>query len=138
MSEPTNKFYSCPMELTLDLLARKGKPSLLRHLSKGTASFAELNQKLPLSGKRMVNQVLRELERDGLVKKSVHFEAPVRVEYSLEEEGRRLGDILEAMSHFGRSYANDHQVDLLLSEEIADDLLSRSASEHSVVKVLRD
>ena len=127
-SERTNKFYSCAIELTLDLLSGKGKPALLRHLARGVTGAGELNRAMPLSGPRMMNLLLRELERDGLVDRSVQSEVPLRVEYTLREEGRRLAEMLEAMSRFGESYATQHQIELLSDEDPGEELRSRSAS----------
>lgn len=127
ISERTNKFYSCPIELTLDLLAGKGKPALLLHLAKGLTRVGDLNRAMPLSGPRMVKYLLRELERDGLVEHSVQSEVPPCVEYTLREEGRRLAEKLEAMSQFGEAYAARHQIELLSEEDTQVELRSQSA-----------
>lgn len=128
MSEPTNRFYSCPVELTLDLLAGKGKPSLLRHLAKGVTRSGDLERSMPLTGSRMIDLLLADLVRDGLVERTVQAEIPLRVEYMLKAEGRKLAEMLEAMAHFGERYASGHQIELLTEEETAEDqpILSRS------------
>ena len=48
----------------------------------------------------MLTLQLRELERDGLLARTVHAEVPPRVEYTLTEPARRLLPILESMGHW--------------------------------------
>jgi DNA-binding HxlR family transcriptional regulator len=42
----------------------------------------------------MLSQTLKELERDGLVLRKEYLEVPVRVEYALSEQARKLQPIL--------------------------------------------
>jgi DNA-binding HxlR family transcriptional regulator len=46
---------------------------------------------------------LRELERDGVVKRTVYPQVPPKVEYSLTEFGRSLIPVLIAMRDWGRA-----------------------------------
>ena len=49
----------------------------------------------------MLSRSLKELEADGLVLRQVFAEVPVRVEYSLTEDGSSLVPILNAMGEWG-------------------------------------
>ncbi|GAA2623227.1 helix-turn-helix domain-containing protein [Dactylosporangium fulvum] len=46
---------------------------------------------------RMLTKTLRDLERDGLVSRSVYAEVPPRVEYGLTPLGRTLVDTIDAL-----------------------------------------
>ena len=48
----------------------------------------------------MLTQQLRELERDGLIKRQAFPEVPPRVEYSMTELGLSLGPIYQAVHHW--------------------------------------
>jgi DNA-binding HxlR family transcriptional regulator len=51
--------------------------------------------------KKMLTQHLRELERDGIVRRKVYAEVPPHVEYSLTRHGESLKPILKLMSAWG-------------------------------------
>ena len=59
--------------------------------------FSELERAIPSVSQKMLIQQLRQLERDGLVRRIVHPEAPPRVEYGLSEWGQALCPALDAL-----------------------------------------
>ena len=52
----------------------------------------------------MLTQTLRELERDGVVSRTVFAEVPPRVEYRITEHGASLQPVLAAMCAWGRGH----------------------------------
>ncbi|MCU1418063.1 MAG: transcriptional regulator [Schumannella sp.] len=52
--------------------------------------FTELQRHIPGISQRMLTVTLRHLERDGLVRRTMHAEVPPRVEYELTSIGRTL------------------------------------------------
>jgi len=52
--------------------------------------FNELQRQIPDISKKMLIQTLRNLERDGLVERTVYQQVPPKTEYRLTEDGRRL------------------------------------------------
>lgn len=94
----------CPVEATLELIGGKWKGLVLYHLLKGTLRFSELRRLLPSVTQRMLTRQLRELERDGLLTRTVHAEVPPRVEYKLTERGESLGPVLLALREWGRAH----------------------------------
>jgi DNA-binding HxlR family transcriptional regulator len=76
-----------------DLLDRIGdKWSLLvvGTLKDGRMRFTELQRHIPGVSQRMLTLTLRQLERDGLLTRTVHAEVPPRVEYELTGMGTTL------------------------------------------------
>ncbi len=97
-----DKTYSSPMELTLEVVGGKWKSLLVYHLLDAPLRFSELRRQVPGITEKMLTQQLRELERDGIVSRTVFPEVPPRVEYVATEHGRTLKPVLEAMCHWGR------------------------------------
>jgi len=67
--------------LILDVLAEQGE---LR--------FTRIGREVPGISQKMLTQTLRQMERDGLVVRTVHPVIPPRVEYRLTDLGLTLGE----------------------------------------------
>jgi DNA-binding HxlR family transcriptional regulator len=59
-------------------------------LSRGSKRFNELRREIPSVSQRMLTLTLRNLERDGLVSRTVTPSIPPRVDYALTELGHSL------------------------------------------------
>ena len=57
-----------------------------------TCRFTELSRRVPGISQKMLTQTLRQMERDGLVHRTVHAVVPPKVEYRLTNLGRSLGE----------------------------------------------
>ena len=79
-----------PARQLLDLIADKWTPIILYCLSGGTRRFSELQHQIPDISKKMLIQVLRRLESDGIVIRKVYPVVPPKTEYSLTPLGRRI------------------------------------------------
>jgi DNA-binding HxlR family transcriptional regulator len=89
----------------LSLLASKWKVDVLYLLATGARRYSGLHRQLPVS-KKVLTETLRAMERDGLVRRRIFAEVPVRVEYSLTPLGWSLTEVLMTMfewasEHFG-------------------------------------
>jgi DNA-binding HxlR family transcriptional regulator len=92
----------CAVEVTVSLIGGKWKPIILFHIYTGSlVRFSEIKRKLPQVSDRMLTKQLKELESDGLIIRDVRSSFPLRVEYSLTDDGRSLVPILQAMSEWG-------------------------------------
>jgi DNA-binding HxlR family transcriptional regulator len=92
---------NCPVSATLHLIGGKYKALILWHLMDKVMRFSELRRLVPEATPKMLTQQLRELEKDGLVRRTVYPVVPPKVEYSLTEKGASLRPILEAMFDWG-------------------------------------
>lgn len=99
-----NQYDQCPVEATLDLIGGKWKGALLFRLSEQRRRFNELQRLLPKMTQRTLTNQLRELERDGLISRTVFPEVPPRVEYALTDLGRTLIPVLHAMKRWGEEH----------------------------------
>lgn len=74
----------------LDRIGDKWSLLVIVTLAEGTLRFTELQRHIPGISQRMLTLTVRQLERDGLVGRTVHAEVPPRVEYELTDTGRTL------------------------------------------------
>ncbi|MDD1686792.1 helix-turn-helix domain-containing protein [Methanoregula sp.] len=98
------KTYHCTVEAALDVIGGKWKPLILWHLGDDVLRFSELQRDLPGVNAKMLTKQLRELEEDGVIKRTVYPEVPPRVEYSITEFGKTLIPILQALCTWGAQY----------------------------------
>ena len=96
------------MELAVYLISGKWKCVILWNLANERLRFGEICRRFPNATQKVLTAQLRELERNGLVIRSVYPEVPLRVEYSLSELGKSLMPILKEINVWGESYL-DHE-----------------------------
>lgn len=95
----------CAVEASLAVIGGRWKGVILYWLLKsGKMRFGELRRKVPKCTQRMLTLQLRELEEDGLVKRTVYAEVPPRVEYELTAFGRSLEPVLIELREWGERY----------------------------------
>lgn len=98
----------CEMEVTLKMIGGKYKPLIIEYLIKeGTKRFNELMRYLSGISQRTLTTQLRELEQDGLIKRTVYAEIPPKVEYSITDKGKTLVPILDLMCEWGAKNMDD-------------------------------
>ena len=95
------KRYSCPVELTVDVVGGRWRTLILSHLKEGVHRYGELRRLIPGISEKMLTQRLRELEADGLVSRHDRGGSPPHVEYDLTGEGRSLAPVLQALYDWG-------------------------------------
>ncbi|MBL7259656.1 helix-turn-helix transcriptional regulator [Actinoplanes sp. LDG1-01] len=74
----------------LDQICNKWTLLVVATLERSRVRFTDLQHQIPGISQRMLTLTLRNLERDGLVSRTVHAEVPPRVEYELTPMGRSL------------------------------------------------
>jgi DNA-binding HxlR family transcriptional regulator len=86
------------VERALALLEGRWKLTILFQLFGGRVlRNSELERAIPGISQKMLNQQLRQLQRDGLVLRTVHPEVPPRVEYRLSAWGQALCPVLDGL-----------------------------------------
>jgi DNA-binding HxlR family transcriptional regulator/CheY-like chemotaxis protein len=101
--------YSCPVEVTLEVIGGKWKCVILWWLRRDGKRFGELKLLIPEITQKVLTQQLRELERDGLIRRETFREVPPRVEYSLTSYGETLRPITELMCEWGKTHKPEYQ-----------------------------
>ena len=83
-----------------ELIGRRWTGAILFILLKAPCRFATLRAAIPEITDRMLSERLQELEREGVVERTVVPEAPVRVEYALSRKGRELATAIDAIQQW--------------------------------------
>lgn len=80
----------CPTRLLLDRIADKWTVLLLTTLNAGPLRFNALKRRVEGVSQKMLSQTLRQMERDGLVTRTVEVGVPVSVTYDVTPLGASL------------------------------------------------
>ena len=92
----------CPVTPLLLMLQGKWKTRVLYTFCiHEKMRFGEIKRELPGITNTMLTTTLRELERDGLIRREQFNEIPPHVEYSFTEMGRDLLPVFYAMTNWG-------------------------------------
>ena len=97
-----DKVFHCAMDVTMHYIGGKWKAVVLWYLRKDKKRFGELKRHIPSITEKMLSLQLKQLVKDGIVKKKIFAEVPPKVEYSLTEHGKTLIPLLEEISKWGR------------------------------------
>jgi len=95
----------CPVRAALDVIRGRWKPSILFEIHSGPKRFSDLQSALPGITPQALSLQLRQLEADGVVARAVFAEeAPVRVVYSLTQDGQALSGVMDQLEQWGAAY----------------------------------
>ncbi|MFB7876580.1 winged helix-turn-helix transcriptional regulator [Nocardia sp. NPDC056064] len=100
---------ACPARQLLDRIGDKWVSLTVNALAEGPLRYSELNQRLAGVSQKMLTQPLRNLERDGLLTRTVLPEVPVRVDYRLTPLGEELLPVMRTI----KRWAEDHMDQVL-------------------------
>jgi len=87
----------CEVRQILDRIADKWSLLAIALLDRRILRFTELRRAIDGISQRMLTVTLRQLERDGLVRRTVHPVVPPRVDYELTPMGMTLHDTIQAL-----------------------------------------
>ena len=109
-----NKHFPCSTSLTMKYIGGKWKSAILIHLIE-KKRYNELRKELPMVTERTISLQLKELEADGLIKRTVYTsKPPLKVEYEMTEFGKTLIPLLKAIAQWGKETAkNSERVKIL-------------------------
>jgi DNA-binding HxlR family transcriptional regulator len=116
----------CPTRQVLDLIADKWTVLIIRRLADGTLRFAQLRRSVDGISQKVLTNILRSLERDGIVTRRIYASVPPKVEYSLTTLGRSLCILVEGIC--GWAEANIEQV------QVAREVYARTSREESMTQ----
>ena len=98
---------ACPIRNVLQQHLGKWPILTLTHLSFGQHRFTELLHGIPDISQRMLTQTLRNLEKDGLISRTVTPSIPPRVDYDLTPLGNTILPTLESLLEWGATHRKE-------------------------------
>lgn len=94
----------CPITNAMLMVGGKWKPIIIFVLSTGKLRFGKIAFLIPIISRKVLTQQLRELERDGILTRTVYSETPPRVEYELTNMGRELLPVYNMLAEWSKKY----------------------------------
>jgi DNA-binding HxlR family transcriptional regulator len=98
---------TCEVRTILDRIADKWSLLVICLLADRTRRFSELRREIDGISQRMLTLTLRQLEREGLVSRTVFPVVPPRVDYELTELGSTLLDTIQELVAWAGKHGNE-------------------------------
>ena len=115
----------CEVRQILDRIADKWSLLVIALLDRRKLRFTELRREIDGVSQRMLTVTLRQLERDGLVHRTVHPVVPPRVDYELTPLGVSLHETIQALV----AWTESHQREIAAARSAYD---TRAAADQAV------
>lgn len=94
----------CPrFEKAMSILSQRWTGLIIYQLLDGPQRFCSLESSIGVSG-RVLSERLKDLENEGIVKREVFPETPVRIEYSLTDKGVALEPLMRDIEKWSQSW----------------------------------
>lgn len=106
----------CPTRLILDRVGDKWAVLILLLLREQPTRFNQLRRTIEGISQKMLSQVLKSLERDGLIRRRAIATVPVTVEYSITPLGATLAAAVDPL----RDWAEHHLREVLVAQRRYD------------------
>ncbi len=104
------KSHTNALSYCMDMIGGKWKPVILFHVSKGINRFNKLFNEIEGINRQMLSKQLKELEKSGVLERTLFSEIPPRVEYTLTPLGKSLMTVVQAMNRWGQKQQQEVKV----------------------------
>jgi len=97
----------CPkFEKAMGILGQRWTGLIIYQLLSGPQRFCHIESAVGVSG-RVLSERLKDLEHEGIVKREVYPETPVRIEYSLTEKGVSLKPLMKEIEYWSHTWIEE-------------------------------
>ncbi|MYS24421.1 transcriptional regulator, HxlR family [Streptomyces sp. DvalAA-14] len=107
---------ACPVREIIDRVGSKWSVQIILAVTKGPVRFTELERSIEGISRRMLTLTLRNLERDGLIIRTVYPTVPPKVEYTASQMTMELEEPLSALAR----WALRHREEVVSAREVFD------------------
>ncbi len=91
----------------LNVISGKWKLLIIGALFFGKKRYKDLSLDIPRITPRMLSKELKELELNGIIKRTVYDTQPIKVEYELTPSGQQLRVVIDAMYSWGKNHREE-------------------------------
>ncbi|MED4070492.1 winged helix-turn-helix transcriptional regulator [Priestia endophytica] len=99
-----DRLLICPrFEKAMSILSQRWTGLVIYQLLTGPQRFCHIESSIGISG-RVLSERLKDLEHEGIVKREVFPETPVRIEYSLTEKGAALEPLMNEIEKWSQNW----------------------------------
>ncbi len=86
---------------TMNVMTGKWKLPIIGTLLFKKGRFTDIQRNIPKITPRMLSKELKELELNGIIKRTVYDAVPVIIEYELTNSAKALSDVMDKMVEWG-------------------------------------
>ncbi|MFC0417451.1 winged helix-turn-helix transcriptional regulator [Cytobacillus solani] len=106
-----NKSLICPrFEKAMSIISQRWTGLVIYQLLNGPQRFSTIEAAIGISG-RVLSERLKDLEQEGIVKREVFPETPVRIEYSLTDKGLSLEPLMKDIEKWSQTWLDPVDAD---------------------------
>jgi len=121
------KQYPCSTSVTMKFIGGKWKAVILIHLIE-KKRYSELRKECRGITERTLSLQLKEMEEDGLIKRTVHTsKPPLKVDYELTDFGKTLIPVLKVIAQWGEEAAKRNERIKTVTAEGVTSIVSQTA-----------
>ncbi|UUZ90057.1 helix-turn-helix transcriptional regulator [Paenibacillus sp. P25] len=102
--KPDLSVERCSYRRILEIISSKWTVLVIVALENGTKRYGEIRRRIADISQKMLTQTLRQLERDGLIRRDVHPSVPPIVEYTLTPLGETLLPYMHQLKQWTKEF----------------------------------
>jgi len=91
-------------QYAVEIISRRWTTLIIKVLLAGPLHFNQIGTQLEVVSDRVLSERLKELEKEGIVSRTVCVGPPIRVTYGLTEKGAALAPICEAIETWSHTW----------------------------------
>jgi DNA-binding HxlR family transcriptional regulator len=108
----------CPyLHEGVELIGKRWTGAILRAMRYGHVRFSDISVAIPGLHDRLLSERLKELEAEGVVRREVIPETPVRIEYHLTDKGHALDGVMDAIADWAEQWVVVEPVEIEQHQE---------------------
>lgn len=105
----TKNTDECAWREVIGLIGDKWSVMILHTLCHNRLRYSEVQRRIEGISQKVLTATLRQLERDGIIKRTVYPVVPPRVEYELTQLGHSVFEVIESLRNWSIEHLDEVQ-----------------------------